>query len=220
MNKTLTIIVAIMLSMLLVCSALGQEVTKGLTAKGIKVGVNLAKLTGSDVEDAKMLLGIVGGVFIEYSFSPMFAIQPELLYSMEGAKYKDIVEEGITVSPKLTLSYLQIPVFLKLKPQTSGNIKPTFCAGPFLGILMSAKAKGSASAEGQSADVSVDVKDLFESTNFGVAFGVGAAYKLTKGEITFDARYALGLSKIAKVEEGTTPNVKTATFSFLVGYGF
>ncbi|MCX6831879.1 MAG: porin family protein [candidate division Zixibacteria bacterium] len=220
MNKTLAIIVAFMLSILMVESALGQGVTKGLTAKGIKAGVNLAKLTGSNVKDAKMLLGIVGGAFVEYSVSPMFAIQPELLYSMEGMKQKDIVEEGITVTPKWTLSYLQIPVFLKVKPQASGNIKPTIFAGPFFGILMSAKATASASLGGQSADVSVDVKDFFESTNIGVAFGVGAACKLTKGEITFDARYALGLSKIDKAEEGTTPNAKTATFSFLVGYGF
>jgi hypothetical protein len=220
MNKTLTIIVAIMLSMLLVASVFGQEVTKGLTAKGIKVGVNLAKLTGSDGSGSKMMIGFAGGGFLEYSFTPMFAIQPEVLFSMEGCKDDDEINEGVAYSPKQTLDYIQIPVLFKVKPQVKGNIKPNFFAGPFLGILMSAKLTATAAVGGASASASTDDKSSFKSTNFGIAFGTGATYKMTKGEITFDARYALGLSKIAKAEGGITPNVKTATFSLLVGYGF
>jgi hypothetical protein len=224
MKKTLTVVFVVVLSLLLVLPAFGQETTKGITAKGIKAGLNMAKETGSDASGAKMLLGFAGGAFLEYSFTPMFAVQPEVLFSMEGSKFNDETIEGVTVSPKLTLDYINIPVFFKVKPEVKGNFKPNIFAGPFLGILMSAKAKGEVSGGGTAVSGSVDVKDQFKSTNFGIAFGVGAAQHMEKGMITLDVRYALGLSKIAKSETvggvSVTPNVKTSCFSILIGYGF
>jgi hypothetical protein len=230
MNKTLTTIMAIMLSLLLVCSAFAAEkAEKGITGAGITAGLNLGKVTGDDTKETiagktyspKMILGFAGGAFVEYSFSPMFAVQPEALIVMGGAKYDKITEGGVTVTPKLTLTYIQIPVLFKVKPTMTGKIKPNVFAGPFLGILMSAKAKGQSTT---GVDASVDVKSYYKSTNFGVAFGVGAAYPMTKGAITLDARYSLGLSKIGKsvtvLGTSYTPKIKTADISIMLGYNF
>lgn len=237
MNKTLTIIVAIMLTMLLACSALGQEVTQGLTGKGVKVGINLAKLTGDDAEGLKTKVGIVGGAFITYSFSPTIAIQPELLYSMKGSKWdttETFSREGVDVSYsesiKGKLTYLQIPILLKVTVPTSGNIKPSFFAGPALGILLSAKSKSEWSITGQVEGVSIDssesseddIKDNVKSTDFSLVFGGGAGYVVGSGMITLDARFDLGLSSIAKKQEGEdkAEKIKTSTISLMVGYSF
>jgi hypothetical protein len=238
MNKTFTIIMAIMLMMLSACSALGQEVTQGLTGKGVKIGINLAKLTGDDVPvDAKMKMGIVGGAFITYNLSPSIAIQPELLYTMKGTKWdidETVSEDGIQVkltgTDKYNLTYVQVPILVKFMIPTEGNIKPNLFAGPAIGFLLSAKnkTKVTGTAEGVSAtiDTDVDIKDYVKSTDFSLVFGAGAGFVMGNGMITVDARYDLGLSSIMKEETDeethttSTPKVKTSTISIMVGYSF
>jgi hypothetical protein len=193
---------------------------KGLVGYGIKAGLILANATGSDATppagiDKKMKMGFGGGAFLTYAFSPMFALQPELLYMMKGVKY----EQG---AQKLTekVDYIEVPVLLKVTPAVQGKIKPNFFAGPFLGILMSAKEKMEGSSD-PADNYDDDVKDYMKSTEFGVAFGLGADFMLAKGKITLDARYDLGLSKIMKAEDnGDQANTKTGTIAVFVGYSF
>jgi len=197
--------------------AAAPEGGKGLIGYGVKAGLMLANISGSGADSLgtdlldvgvtkKMKIGFGGGAFLTYGFSPMFAIQPELLYMMKGAKYE---LSGETI--KFKGDYLQVPVLLKLSPQTQGKIKPYFFAGPFVGILLSAKATDGGS---------VDIKDNLKSTEFGVSLGAGVAFPMTKGAVTVDGRYDLGLSKVAKSDKVTDDNIKTGTISFFVGYNF
>ncbi len=189
------------------------EAGKGLVGYGLKAGLQLANLSGSGADSLfdisvtkKMKIGFGGGAFLTYGFSPMFAIQPEILYVMKGAKF-----EAGGETAKVKADYLQVPVLLKLSPQTQGKIKPYFFAGPFVGILMSAKV---------SDGTSEDIKDNLKSTEFGASFGAGVAFPMTKGAITLDGRYDLGLSKTAKSDKVVDDNIKTGTISFFVGYNF
>src|SRR5690606_40294848 len=54
---------------------------------GAKAGLNIANQTG-DVEDSKSLIGFHLGAFAEIKLAEQFAFQPELLYSIQGAKYE------------------------------------------------------------------------------------------------------------------------------------
>ena len=63
---------------------------------GVKTGLNLADTRETDTN---FKAGIHGGIFGEFKFNN-FALQPELLFSMQGAKAKD---EEITA--KLNLNY-------------------------------------------------------------------------------------------------------------------
>ncbi|MDD6209701.1 MAG: porin family protein [Bacteroidales bacterium] len=105
---------------------------------GPKVGLNIATLTKST--DNKAYIGAVAGGFLNLRFSPLFALQPEILFSMQGNKEKiwetddwgNFVNSNFTISQKLY--YLQIPVMAKFY-----TIKDFYLeAGPQFGILLNA----------------------------------------------------------------------------------
>lgn len=158
---------------------------------GVKAGLNISNLTGDGV-DTDSKAGFNAGGFATIPVSSMFAVQPELLYSVEGAKSGDT---------KLHLNYINIPVLFQYRK--SGFVGEL---GPQLGILASAKAK----ADGESADI----KDYFKSTNFSLA--IGAGYQLTNG-LGFGVRYNLGLSNIGDAEGS---DIKTSTFSVGASFAF
>ncbi|MFA4948297.1 MAG: porin family protein, partial [Candidatus Krumholzibacteriia bacterium] len=90
---------------------------------GVKGGLNMANITGDDAEGTLMKIGGLGGVFISYDITEIFAVQPEILFSMKGTK-EDF--EGTDVST--SLNYIEIPLLLKVNLPTEGAIKPSLYA--------------------------------------------------------------------------------------------
>lgn len=180
----------------------------GLTANaqevnfGAKAGVNFANVSGEDVEDNITRTSFNVGAVVEFEISDKFSIQPELIYSAQGAK----LEEESDVDLTLKLDYLNVPVIAKFYAAESFSLE----FGPQVGFLLSAKAK--AKIGGDSGET--DIKDEFETVDFGLNFGAG--YKLDSG-LNFSARYNLGLSNVAKESESS---VKNSVFQISIGYFF
>jgi len=191
--------------------------TSGLTGKGLKVGLNMANLTGDDAKignlDKKSQMGICVGGFITYSINEMFAIQPEVLYSATGARAKEEVQGNI-LKAWMKFSYLQIPVLAKVTIPSQGNLKPSIFAGPYFALKLSAKGGYKWGAESDTEDI-----DEAKGTDFGLVFGggvdIGGLGFLGKGKMTVDIRYNLGLTSIIEDED-----VKNAVFTILVGFSF
>lgn len=187
---------------------------QGLTGKGFKAGLNIANVHGDDIPDeCGTIMGLCAGGFITYSINEMFAIQPELLYTMKGSKCEDELPALGNVEMTFSLNYLEIPVLAKLTIPTQGSVKPNLFVGPALGINLSAKLKVEAFGESEEEDIE-DVK----STDFGVVFGGGVDFGLGQGKITFDARYTLGLTTTDESEEEA--DMKNNVISLMVGYSF
>jgi len=162
---------------------------------GVKAGLNLADTKESDTN---FKAGMHGGVFGEFKFNN-FAIQPELLFSMQGAKAKE-EEYGTEYTAYLNLNYLNIPLMAKY------YVIDGFCIeiGPQLGILLSARVKGDVSVEGYNASASVDVKNYMKDIDFSLNFG--ASYQIPNLPLGFYARYSLGLTDLYKeVDPGDEP---------------
>ena len=140
---------------------------------GVKGGLNVSNVGGEDTDGNKAKLGFYAGGFVNVAVAESFSIQPELVFSLQGAKFDD--------DAKINMSYLNIPVLARYTTR-SGFFGET---GPQLGFLMSAKQKG----DGGSANV----KDYFKKTDFSWAFGVGY---LSQSNIGVNARFNLGLSKL------------------------
>lgn len=221
MKKVLFILT---LALVLAISAMAQDPVKGLTGAGFKAGVVMAKATGDNIDliadendvDIKSLMGFAVGGFIEYSFSPSIAIQPEILYNTKGVKF----EQG-DVTDKVTMTYMQIPVLLKFNIPTAGNFDPFIYAGPSVGILLSANDK----LEGTDDDYDEDIKDSFKSTDFTAVLGLGAGIPMgTSGQLTFEFRYDMGLTNVAEdmvVDTETVEgDVKTQNMGFFIGFSF
>ena len=167
---------------------------------GVKAGANFATLSGPGSEGATTKVDFHGGAFAHIPLVNSFFLQPELVYSRQGAK---ATSDGVVFN--INQSYVNIPVLAKYQ-HSSGLYGET---GPQLGFLMAA----SVSAGGSSQDV----KSSYKSTDFSWAFGVG--YKIPLINAGIDARYNLGLSNIA-AQEVNGYSVKNSVFQLGVFYIF
>ena len=86
------------------------QVAQAQTRLGIKAGVNFATYVGDDVDDADMLTSFYGGLFVNLHVSDVISIQPEVLYSVQGAK-STFLDTTITSKQE----YINIPLMLQLK---------------------------------------------------------------------------------------------------------
>src|SRR5687768_5060116 len=92
---------------------------------GVKAGINISNLSTNNTDgvEPENRTGFIGGVFVTLPVSGIFAIQPEVLVGMQGAKF---TEDG--ESAKLQLNYLQVPVLARIK---AGSASPvSFLVGP------------------------------------------------------------------------------------------
>jgi hypothetical protein len=198
MKKTFILLLSIGLSVSLFSSL---SLASGITAKGIKIGLNLANVTGDDVEiywENKM--GFCAGGFLTFSLSDIFAIQPEAFFTMKG--YKSEQEWNFYTS---SVTYLEIPVLAKAFIPTGGNIKPNIFGGPSLGIKISGEE--------------------YKSTDFGLVFGGGIDFALGTGKFLVECRYSMSLSSVSIFEKGPmtereSEDVKNRVISIIVGYSF
>lgn len=178
----------ILLTFLFVAIALtasGQNVGGvGLISKGLKFGLSMSNWTGIDLNGNETKTGFAGGGFVTLGISRQLALQPEIMYCMIGTQFTFNTNE----IAKYKLNYLIVPVLLKYKFQTVGNVVPNFFAGPEVGILLSAKVTLGSMEE--------DFKDQLKNTDFGLTFGGGIDFKLQTTTLMIDARYTLGLSEI------------------------
>ncbi|MGD2246398.1 MAG: porin family protein [Candidatus Aminicenantes bacterium] len=204
--------------------AVGARET-GLTGKGLKFGMNLANYTGESVSEfTEIPEGAVGdkaggcfGFFLTYSLMRSFAIQPEVLVSMKGARGEGtILGEPFEFSVNMT--YLEIPLLAKLLIQTGGKLKPNVYAGPALALKLSAKAVLKWAGQTEKEDVE-DVK----GTDFGLVFGGGFDYLVNlfgtanPQKLIMDVRFTYGLMSISEDEE---VDVKNAVIALLLGLSF
>jgi hypothetical protein len=169
------------------------------TEFGVRAGANISrwdvKATGSDLS-ASSLAGLEAALLADLYVSQSFSIQPEIVFSMYGSKFKS---GGSGIEYKL--NYLNIPVLAKYHlPQGIA-----FFAGPQLGLLLSAKGK----ADGEEKQ---DIKSLLKSTDvFAV---IGAEYNSPIG-VSVGLRYNHGLVNIYEQEEGS---IKNSSFGISFGY--
>src|SRR5262245_31659768 len=76
---------------------------------GVKAGVNISNFSGGDFQniDKSALVGFHGGGLLHMKFGH-FVLQPEVLFSSQGAKLKQAGQES-----NFKVSYINIPVMLQ-----------------------------------------------------------------------------------------------------------
>jgi hypothetical protein len=218
---------------------------------GAKGGLNISTINVNDTslavqEDSKSAIGFHLGGFAEIKLTDKFALQPELLFSLQGAK-SEYTETDVETFPgggvvtgtfenKSTVktSYINLPILAKFY----ATEKLFFVAGPQFGFLTSAKGSGESTftetttgVGGTTTEVNtitdptVDIKKNFKGLN--VSLGLGGGYFFTEN-LFAEARYNVGLTNDAKSENDidlglvsiSTVTAKTNVFQVSVGYRF
>lgn len=143
---------------------------------GVKAGVNFASQTGDATLngvafDKDGITSYHAGVVAEIKLLEKFSIQPELLYSTQGATYKNAGKEF-----KNELGYLAIPVMAKIYLTKSVSLE----VGPQASFLLSKK----------------DEFKPEDPNTFDFALNAGLGLKITKS-IFVQGRYSLGLTEVS-----------------------
>ncbi|NVO31402.1 porin family protein [Hymenobacter lapidiphilus] len=160
----------------------GTAVAQRNVSLGLKAGASLSNFVGKDAKPYKDIVGFQAGGFANIGFTKLFAFQPEIIYSRKGAKLE---------TPDLTtrLDYVDVP--LAFHANAGGLF---FEAGPQVGFLVSAKDK--------IGNATVDVKDFYNTVDFGYLFGLGYQRKTGPG---IGLRYNGGFTNV--LESATVGNV-------------
>ena len=138
---------------------------------GPKAGINISNYTGGDIESDALVGYHLGGI-LSYGFGDVFSIQPEVLFSTQGAKVQNNGSKS-----DFKISYITIPVMLKFK--TSGGFYVEF--GPQVGFR-------------SSSDLGDQTINNF-AKNLDLAAGAGLGYQSPIG-LGVGLRYIAGLTKV------------------------
>jgi hypothetical protein len=163
---------------------------------GFKGGVNMSNFSGSDGDDWDNRTGIAIGGFLSYPLTNMFYIQPEVLYTMKGAKW-EFNFAGESYKETLQLDYIEIPVLAKLEiPLRNSNLKPMLYAGP--AVAFNVKSNYRIEEDGDTFD---EEDEFVKSTDFGFVVGAGIGIPVKSHRIGVEVRYDFGLTSFDDSED-------------------
>ncbi|MBI3883318.1 MAG: PorT family protein [Sphingobacteriales bacterium] len=171
---------------------------------GLKGGLNVSNLT-------------TNGSGFDYQFKPSFhaggllhihlgdkyhrfALQPELLFSRQGASFNDITNTKYNVA----LNYIAVPVLFQYMFGNGFRLE----TGPQVSAMLDAQRMG--------AGKTVNVSSSFKPVDFSWVFGGGYVWKSGFG---LDARINAGLSDINNVPPSNT-TVRNLVFAVGAFYIF
>lgn len=169
----------------LCCISLFSKVNAQVEAIGVKGGINIANV--SNFGDDPRIGGNVG-VFLHAQLNPNWCLQPEVLYSSQGARYNSPDAERT-----LALNYVQVPVMFQYFPVKQFYLE----LGPQVGFLTNADIKN------PNTGRKLSVSDSYKKADLDLA--VGAGIKVTQ-RFGFYARYNFGLTNISKDDNLTYRN--------------
>ncbi|MDY2587603.1 porin family protein [Winogradskyella aquimaris] len=161
---------------------------------GIKIGGNLANLSGDGTSDLSTLLNFHAGFFMEIDLTKDIKIQPELLFTVYGFK----LDEGD--DPSVRLNYVALPVIAKYVLSEKFSLD----AGPQVGLLVTAK-----NGTGSLADVKTD----FFDRDFGVNFGISYEFS---DKLSTSLRYYMGITDVTKVQAKNYNRAFQLAFQFKI----
>lgn len=155
---------------------------------GVKAGANFSTITDASGFDNKT--GFHAGIFLGLKLNDEIALQPELLYSQQGAEFN---------AGKFDLDYVNIPVVVKIYLVQGLN----FQLGPQFGFVVNEDIRFSGIGVLQAKNKDFDFSAI-----------VGAGYDLPLG-FRVDARYNFGFTDVIETESW-----KNGVFSLALGYSF
>ena len=161
---------------------------------GIIGGALLAKFGGSNSSSINEdRVGLAAGLFAHFHFGNNAGIEVDAMYARKGSKTN--FNNGGDISVRL--SYLEVPVLLKLRFAGGGKIKPNVLVGPAFDYKLKCTAS--------NGPLSVECNDLgFNARDLDISAMFGAGVEI--GHLGISLRYGLGLTKIDTSGGGGTPS--------------
>jgi hypothetical protein len=170
---------------------------------GVKAGLNLAdqKFSSDGVTvESKLKPGLHAGLFLTVMINEKFAVQPEVLYSMQGSK---LAFDAFDYNYETSFNYLAVPILARYNITDRISVH----AGPQFGFLMSADIQV----------INVDVKDDYKTIEISGA--TGGEINIVGG-LGAGMRYVFGLSQIHEGGIDDNGKTKNSVFQIYLTYRF
>lgn len=243
MNTTMKRINILVVTLGITLGMMAQN-QKGTFSVRPMAGISIANLSGSLDGYYHYQLGLTAGLEVEYAISNQAGISIGAVYSQQGSKIDGSTEQQFTdangqqlleyseTEGHLRTNYINLPLMVNYYiPVVKGlAIK----AGIQIGLRCDERLKADqlferhnylpSSANGGTMQPSglvaemwsrtINETDACKSVDFGIPVGLSYEYK----NVTLDARYYFGLTKIDKSQE--LENIRNRTFSVTFGYRF
>ena len=144
---------------------------------GAKAGLNIANVTGDDVDDLDGRTSFHAGAVVNVGISELFSVQPEVIFSAQGFKSNDGGVEGVAM-----LNYVNVPILADFVLAEGFSLQ----GGPQVGFNI-------------GDDIEVDGQDAgsLDAESIDVGAAIGAQYRLPMG-LFFQARFTIGLTDIVE----------------------
>ena len=212
MRKTL-----LLFSAALLFSGAAMAQTNGLQI-GVKAGVNDVGWLGKDSEGDrwKNRQGPHGGIFLSIPVTPKtFSFQPELLYSMKGAKHSANLTAGnADEDVVVTQHHIDVPLMAVVRARFL-----VFELGVVPSVLLATSTKIDTETDNaQMYKQEVEkLTDEFNRFGFGVAGGIGI---MLENGFTVGLRYNADLNRLVSKDVNPQPNYHNAWGQLSIGWLF
>ncbi|OFZ01240.1 MAG: hypothetical protein A3K10_03425 [Bacteroidetes bacterium RIFCSPLOWO2_12_FULL_31_6] len=196
-------------------STIAQETTSENRDKlkiGIKGGLNYANVYDSEGEEFKAdpKFGLALGAFLTIPIGTTIGIQPEVVFSQKGFSATGKIL-GLNYDFKRTTNYIDVPIFLALKPSEFFTI----LAGPQFSYLLSRKDVFA------TAITTIEQEQEFENDNIRKnTLGVSVGIDLNFSSLVLGARAAWDLQNNNGDGTSVTPRYKNQWIQATVGFRF
>lgn len=206
-------------------------------------GINVSDISSDEEVNYKAKVGFTGGVEAEYGIKPWLGVSLGAMYSQQGAKIKaslrefGVNEEGrqvaalLSMKGKLKADYIIMPLLANFYVWKGLAIKTGLQVGFLVNDKMNVDAAmarvtvpdtdkityvdlSKPSTDNFFSSFSVEESDICKSVVFGIPVGLSYEYK----NITLDARYYFGLTRMDDAEED--PAARNLCLSITLGYKF
>jgi hypothetical protein len=201
--------------------SLAQAQRAGDMTFGVMAGVQWAKVV-QDPEpnevDLKYKAGLLAGAFLGIQVTPVFSIEPQVLFSQKGVKVEG-TGSNANLEGSARIDYIAVPLLGKFWfPMSNSQVTPFVFVGPEVAFKVSCKAEGVILAVTGEEDC--DKTDIIhiKSTDFGGTVGGGVKFRAANQLVILDARYTHGFTNIN--DSGDNRDIKNRAFAVTVGLGF
>jgi len=151
---------------------------KGQTTFGVKGGLNVAYM---NIDMRESHIAYHAGIFVNEDLSDKFFLQPELLYSIKGAKFP---EYFFPADMDFTFYYVSMPILFGWKPADHLSL----LVGPEISYLTDYKFV-------------INEQPIAGSDGFAewdVSLDLGVAYAITK-KLSVELRFVYGLTNVVNI---------------------
>ena len=163
-------------------------------AAGVEVGYSRTDLAlggGGNLLTSRQ--GAITGAYLQFPLHDIFAIRPELLFSLKGGSTVATIAGQGDANIDIELAYIELPVLFRVSFPT-GSIRPVLFGGPALAIQIGCDF--SFSFDSSRSTCGQDSLNNVRSWDFGLVAGGGVEKRLRRATIALEARYTAGTRSI------------------------